>query len=241
MIFIDAFNEVIFKPLLNLLVITVDLIPGGDLGFAIIIVTLVIRFILLPLSYKQAKSQHKLTKLQTEVKRIQKENKNNKQKAAREVMALYKKHKINPLAGFIPLLIQLPIIFGLFRIFMTYLSGQTLEGLYSFVSQPDSINTMFLGVVNLAESSAVLAVLTGLAQFISSKITFAAHKQQKKENTENTNKPDFQNIMRTQMTYIMPLVIAFIAFTFPAGLALYWFTTTIFSAAQQYIINKQLD
>lgn len=238
MILVAAFNELVFKPLLNLLIFIVDVVPGGDLGIAIILVTIFIRFLLLPLSYKQAHSQHKLTKLHPEIKRVQIDHKHDKQAAARAVMALYKEHKINPLSGFVPLLVQLPLIFGLFQIFRLDFSNGVTSGLYSFVARPEHIDTVFLGFMNLTEPSAALAALTGLAQFLQSKITFKKYPHQG-ENQDN--KPDFQRIMRTQMTYVMPLVITFIALSFPAGLALYWFTTTVFSAVQQYFINKKLD
>lgn len=231
---ITLFNTIIFEPILNFLVAAINFLPGNDLGFAIIVVTVVIRALIYPLSGKALKSQKKLTELQPKIKEIQNKHKDDKQKQSQEIMAFYKAEGINPFAGCLPLLIQLPIIIGLYRVFLVDLaSSAAREHLYSFIAAPAVIRTNFLGLVELTQASLVLAVLAGLSQFALSKLTF---KQRKK-----TGLPagGMQAMMGTQMTYILPVVTVFIAQSFPAGLVLFWVATTLFSLGQQYVINRQ--
>ncbi|MDX1535232.1 MAG: YidC/Oxa1 family membrane protein insertase [Candidatus Spechtbacterales bacterium] len=237
-ILLTIFNNLIFQPIVNLLVIFIDILPGANLGVAIILVTVLIRLALFPLSYKALKSQKELSTLQPKIKEIQKKHKKDKEAQSRAIMEFYKEHKINPFSGCVPFLIQLPIILGMYRVFLTELEPGNIEGLYSFVSQPEYINTMFLSI-NLAEQSLILAILAGLAQFVLSKTTFSQKKKIGK--TKSGSQPDFQKIMGKQMTYILPFITIFIARSFPAGLVLYWFTTTVFSFGQQYSINKKFE
>ena len=233
---IAIFDEAIFRPILNLLVIVLNILPGNDLGWAIIIVTVLTRLILFPLSHKALKSQKRLAEFQPQLKSIQKKHKNDKQKQSQAVMEFYKKQNINPLSGCLPFLIQLPIIIGLYRVFLIELTPENLTGLYSFVAPPAYIYTNFLGVVNLLEASVVLALLSAFAQFMVSKITF-----NQKKTTGSQSTSGLQGMMGKQMTYVLPFVTFFIARSFPAGLVLYWFTTTIFSFGQQVIINKMIE
>lgn len=237
---IALFNEIIFRPLLNLLVFVFNILPGDDLGVAIIGVTLLIRFILYPLSYKALKSQKKLADLQPQLKEIQDKHKKDKQAQSRAVMSFYKENGVNPFAGCVPFIIQLPILIGLYRVFLIELTPENLTGLYSFVATPQNIDLIFLGFINLAQPSALLAVLTGFAQFLQSKVTFSQRKNIGASQSGSGATRDFQNIMGKQMTYVLPVVMVFIALSFPAGLALYWFVTTLFSFVQQYVINRKM-
>jgi YidC/Oxa1 family membrane protein insertase len=232
---VALFNTIIFEPLLNFLVVVTNFLPGNDLGFAIIIVTVIIRVLIYPLSGKALKSQKRLTELQPKIKEIQNKHKNDRQKQSQAIMEFYKKEGINPFAGCLPLLIQLPIIIGLYRVFLVDLSTSEInEYLYSFVAAPEVIHTNFLGLVELTQPSLVLAVLAGLSQFVLSKLTF---KQRKK--TGLSLDGGIQAMMVTQMTYVLPVVTVFIAQSFPAGLVLFWTATTLFSLGQQYVINIQ--
>ena len=234
---IGLFNSLIFEPLLNLLIVTVNFIPGHNLGLAIIIVTFLIRLVLYPLSHKALVSQRKLFALSPEIKKIQKKLNEDKQAQSKAVMELYKKEGINPLAGCVPFLIQLPFIFGLYRVFLSELTPGSLPPLYSFVSVPQNINTLFLGI-SLTESSILLALMAAVSQFFLSKFMFSRRKD---TGITSGKKNDFQSIMGKQMMYVLPVVTFFIAQSFPAGLALYWVTTTLFSFGEQYIINKRIS
>lgn len=235
-ILITVFNEIIFRPLINFLVVILNFLPGSNLGLAIIVVTLIARFLLYPLSHKALKSQRQMANLQPQLKEIQKKHKNNKEARSRAIMEFYKENKVNPFSGCLPFLVQLPLIIGLYRVFLSDLTPEGFSGLYSFVSTPEFVNTMFLGFLNLSEPSLALAILAGFSQFLLSKSIFS---QRKKIGIATTSKKgDFQSMMGTQMTYVLPVVTVFIAQSFPSGLVLYWFVTTVFSFAQQYVINK---
>ncbi|MEX0869919.1 MAG: YidC/Oxa1 family membrane protein insertase [Candidatus Spechtbacterales bacterium] len=236
---IALFNTLIFEPLFNLLVFVVSLVPGNELGVAIIIVTLIIRGMLYPLSHKALKSQRQLTKLQPEIKKIQEKHKKDKQEQSKAIMEFYKENNINPFSGCVPFLIQIPIIIGLYRVFLININNDIGEHLYSFVSAPENINTVFLNI-DLVGSSVFLAVLAGGAQFGLSKLTFS-RKSKSGAPAASGKAADFQNMMGKQMTYVLPVVTVFIAQNFPAGLVLYWFITTLFSFGQQYVINKSVD
>jgi YidC/Oxa1 family membrane protein insertase len=161
----------------------------------------------------------------------------------KQTMVLYKEHKINPVTGCLPILIQLPILLALYRVFFTGISDpEKLNNLYSFVAQPESLNVIFLGLIDLSEKSIFLALLAGFFQFVQSKMIMpkksASQKQMKIGNI------DFSSLMGQQMVYFMPLITIFIAWNLPAALPLYWVVVTVFGVVQQYftktLINQKI-
>lgn len=228
------FNEVLYRPLFNGLVFLYNIIPGHDFGVAIILLTLIIRLLLYPLFQKSIKSQQALTILQPKIKEIQKKYKNDKEKQARLMMELYKTHKVNPMSGCLPILIQLPILYAFFRVLWTGLDPSKLNNLYWFISNPGLINPIFLGIIDLSKKSPFLAILAGIAQFIQSKMMMPKNSYPKID-----HKLDWTRTMSTQMTYLMPVLTIFIAWGLPAGLPLYWLSLTLFGIFQQYIALKK--
>lgn len=236
-IIISVFNEVLYRPLFNALIWLYNVIPGQDLGIAIIVLTILIRLILYPLSKKSIQSQKALSKLQPQIKEIQKKYKN-KEEQAREMMALYRKYKVNPMSGCLPILIQLPLLIALYRVFFTGLDPEKLNGLYSFIGQPESLNLIFLGIVDLSQRNIILALLAGLFQFIQSKMIMPQLKQ--KQSTK-AGGFDFSSMMSRQMLYFMPLITIFIAWNLPAALPLYWIVITLFGIIQQYFTKTGIE
>ncbi|MAF20584.1 MAG: hypothetical protein CMI55_02795 [Parcubacteria group bacterium] len=239
---VDIFNQVLYLPLFNALIWLYNIIPGNDLGIAIIILTVLIRFIFYPLSRKAIRSQKVMSELQPKIKEIQKKCKS-KEEQMKQTMVLYKEHKINPVTGCLPILIQLPILLALYRVFFTGISDpEKLNNLYSFVAQPESLNVIFLGLIDLSERSIFLALLAGFFQFVQSKMIMpkksASQKQMKIGNI------DFSSLMGQQMVYFMPLITIFIAWNLPAALPLYWVVVTVFGVVQQYftktLINQKI-
>lgn len=230
---ISTFNTVLYQPLFNALVFLYNYLPGNDFGVAIIILTILIRLILYPLSAKGIKSQKALASIQPKIKEIQEKHKENKEKQTKELMELYKKEKINPFSGCLPLLVQLPVIIALYRVFWGGLDPEKLNLLYSFVSSPGEINSMFLGFLNLANPNIFLAVFVGIAQFIQIKII--SNKPQKSSKKGS----GFAEEMQKQMQYFMPIFIVLILWRLPSALGLYLLTTTLFTIVQQYIIVKK--
>ncbi|MDA3815636.1 MAG: YidC/Oxa1 family membrane protein insertase [Patescibacteria group bacterium] len=235
----SLFTTVLYQPLFNALVFIYDIIP--DLGITIIIITVIIRVILLPLSKKAIESQKKMQELQPELKEIQEKYKNDKQKKGEEMMKLYKKRKINPAAGCLPLIIQLVILIALYRVFLNasihFDNGSDL--LYSFINAPESINPMSFGIIDITKRSIPLAIVAAGFQFWQTKMMMAKQKKTQQPK-KDSGEPDFGTIMQQQMLYIAPIMTFVIGFQFPAGLPIYWIVTTLFMIGQQYyILHKE--
>jgi len=235
----DIYNLILYQPLFNILILFYQYLPGKDFGVAIILLTVSIRLITYPLMAKSIKSQKILSELQPKIQEVQQKFKNDKQAQAREVMALYKKEKINPFGGFLPLLIQLPILFALYGVFWKGLQPGQMSQLYSFVPHPLAIDPTFLVIFNLAQPSIILAVLAGICQFIQTKMmTPSLRSGQAIKNKDQMSQ--FSNIMQKQMLYLFPLFTVFILWKMPSAIGLYWVVTSLFSIGQQYLIMKPL-
>jgi YidC/Oxa1 family membrane protein insertase len=234
------YHTFIADPIINAMVAIYNTLPIQDLGITIIILTLIIRLILLPLSYRAARTQREMAKIQPKLKEIQKKFKDNKEEQAKKLMEIYKQHKINPLAGFIPLLIQLPVLIALYRAFMAIINDASQLPLYSFVSAPQVINASFLGIVNLATPSIALAVIAGLSQFGYSKLMTTVGKTNQESN-KNKKAGGISTMLGSQMTYFLPVITILIGSRLPAGLPLYWATTTLFSVSEQFFVRRKQD
>ena len=218
----NIYNFILYQPLFNVLILFYQYIPGKDFGVAVILLTILIRLVLYPLMTKSIRSQKILTELQPKIQEIQQKFKNDKQTQAKEIMALYKREKINPLGGFLPLLIQLPILIALYQVFW---KGVLVEG----------IDPTFLGILNLAQPSIILAVLAGICQFFQTKTM--TPKAQKVKDGDKVGQ--FSNMMQKQMLYIFPIFTVFILFKMPSAIGLYWVVTSLFYIGQQYLIMKK--
>lgn len=234
------YHEVLFSPLFNLLVGITNILPTHSVGFAIILVTIIVRLILLPSSLhharQQQKNQGKMAALQKELKAIQEEHKNDRGKRAEATMALYRKSGVNPTSGCLPLLIQLPILLALYRVFLSGLGPETFQNLYSFVAVPTQIQMSFFGV-DLSQPGLYFGVLAGIAQFIQMRFFNPATAM---GGGMDQSSEQMMASMQKNMTYIFPVMTVFIALQLPAALALYWFTSTVLALLQQYIIKRTL-
>ncbi|MDQ3018849.1 MAG: YidC/Oxa1 family membrane protein insertase [bacterium] len=227
---LHLYNEIIYRPILNLLVWLYNVIPGQDIGIVIILVTLAIRFILAPFMHKSLKGQRALSALQPKLNDLREKHKDDREGQAKAMMELYKEHNVNPLSSCLPLLVQLPILIALYQVFDKALKGN-LNGLYSFVVNPGTLDPRFLSWVDLSQPNIIFAVVAGITQYWQSRMIT---KWQTAPSTDPTAK-----IMNAQMTYILPLVSVFIAWKLPAGLPLYWIVTTLFAIGQQYYITRK--
>jgi YidC/Oxa1 family membrane protein insertase len=224
---IALYNEIIYRPLLNLLVFFYHYIP--DIGVVIVLLTVLIRIILAPSFHKSLKSQKAMTDLQPKMNEVREKYKNDKEGQAKAMMQLYKDHKVNPLSSCLPLLVQFPILIALYQVFSKAL-GNHLVGLYSFVPKPETISPFFLHFMNLSKPSIALGVLAGLAQFWQSKLMMPKNNQSADTMTK---------AMSMQTTYFLPIISVVIAIKLPGGLPLYWLVTTLFAVAQQYYIQNK--
>ena len=225
-----AYNDIIYRPLLNLLVYVYNVLPGHDIGLVIILLTLLIRLVLAPSFHKSLKSQKAMNDLQPKLNEVREKYKDDKEGQAKAMMQLYKDHEINPLASCLPLVIQLPILIALYQVFRVALGTHPqLTGLYSFVKNPGSISPYFLHLINLGTPNVIFGILAGLAQFWQSKLMMGRVKSQDMT----------ARAMSMQTTYVLPVISVLIALKLPAGLPLYWIVTTLFAVAQQYYIIRQ--
>ena len=233
---INAFNVILYQPLFNALVLLYEYLPGHDFGVAVIALTVIIRLLFYPLMAQAIKSQKSLSGLQPKIQEIQSKYKDNKEKQARATMELYQKEKINPFGGCLPLLLQLPILFALYRVFWQGLQPGAMDMLYSFVPHPGVIDPTFLGIINLGEASLVLAVLAGITQFFQTKMITP---KTPKSKTGEGQMAQFSGMMQKQMLYFFPIFTVFILWKLPAAIGLYWIITALFSILQQYLIFKK--
>ena len=236
-----VYTEILFRPLYNLLVGIMNLDPSHSVGIAIIVVTIIVRLILLPPSIRQAKqmqhNQEKMSGLQKEIAKLKKQHKDNKSKQAEETMKLYKQAGVNPASGCLPLLIQLPILLALYRVFLTGINEDSFGFLYSFVEAPTSVQQIFLGLP-LTEPSVLLGAIAGAGQFALMKYFTGTPTAQPGANEETQQ---MMMTMQKNMMYIFPVMTIFIALQLPAALSLYWVISTAWAIGQQYFIRRSLN
>ncbi len=233
------FHNLLYQPIFNLLIFFYNLIP--DIGIAIIIISVIIKLILHPLSRKSAKSQRALQTLQPKIEAIKEQYKDQKEKLAQETLALYKKEKISPFSSCLPLLIQFPIIIAVYQVLRSGLRTNDFQELYSFVANPGTINTTMFGLswLDLSKPQIFLGVLAGIAQFWQTRLLMSKKKIHKVN--EEKKEPGMMETMNKQMMYTMPIITVVISATLPGGLALYWFVMTLFGALEQYIVNRDME
>lgn len=237
----QLFNDFLVIPLYNLLILILTHVPFVDLGFAVILLTIIVRLILFPLSKSAIKTQLKMKDIQKPIEEIKIKYKDDQQQMAIETMKFYKENDIKPFSGILLLFIQLPIIFALYFVFLKEgLPNIDLSLLYSFVQAPEFVNPKFLGIFNLASKSITLALLAGATQFFQARLMLKKSDQTEKKPTENNFQNDLMKSMQIQMQYVLPgLMIAF-SYSLGAVIALYFTTSNIFSILQEVYLKKKL-
>ncbi len=230
----NIWNAVLYQPLLNALAFLVSITPGGDVGVAVIVLTILVKIVLLPLSQKSIESQAQMNILTPELNKI-KASGASKEEQARLTFELYKAHKTNPFSGCLLVLIQIPIIFALYYVFYKGITFN--EGiLYSFVSAPANMNMLFLGILDISKKSLILAILAGISQYLQAQFM---PKPAVSTGTSGSFQDNFTKSMNMQMKYVFPFLIAFIAYGISGAIALYWITSNLFMVAQQIYIRKK--
>ena len=227
-------KAVLYKPLFNALIFLVFLMPGHNVGLAIILLTVIIRLILLPSSMSATRQQKRMRDLQPEIQELQAKYKGDKQRQSQELMAFYKREKINPLGSCLPLLIQLPILLILYYVFINGLNTARFDLLYSFTPRPDFMHTWFLGIDLAKPDRFILPVIAGILQYFQSRQLMPVTPPKKEGQS-----PDMQSMVSKQMMYLMPVFTVLIAGRLPAALPLYWIVTTLFAIGQQWYVFRQ--
>lgn len=231
------FQTFFYQPILNLLVFLYNVIPGHDFGVAIVLLTVIVKLVLFPFAQAAIKSQKAMQELQPKLNEIKQKYANDKEKMSKEMLLLYQGNKVNPFSSCLPLIVQMPFLFAVFKVFSAELNHQSLGLVYGFISRPEYINTISLGMFDLSASkNIILALLVGGAQFWQGKMMISKRPEVKGEGAKDE---DLTAIMNKQMLYMMPVMIAFFSYSFPAGLAFYWLINTLLTGLQQYIVLKK--
>lgn len=230
-----------FDPVYNGLVFFIDVIPGGDVGLAIIATVIIVKTILLPLSIKAAKTQRIMREIEPKLKELKEKFKDKREEQAKAMMDIYKEAKINPLASIGLIFLQIPIVIALYFSVSkgggVTLPNINLDILYSFIAAPSVVNMNFLGIVDIAGKSLVLAVLAGVTQYFQVKVSMPAISP-KDPNAAPNFKDDFARNMQLQMRYMMPVIIFFVAYAVSASIALYFFVSNLVAITQEFYIKK---
>lgn len=237
----ELFNTFLYEPLYNALIALIHVVPGADIGIAVIVLTIIVKLILFPLSITSVRTQVKMKALQKPIKEMQTKYKDNREELGRQMLALYREHKLNPFSGFFLILIQIPVIFALYWVFLkANLPAINTEILYSFVTVPDVLNVHFLGLFDITESrNVILALFAAMTQFFQAKYAFPKP-EPLKEGEEKTFQHDLAKSMSLQITYIMPIIIFFISYGLLAVVSLYWAVSNLFAIGQEVYVRNNI-
>ena len=237
------YHTFFYQPLYNGLIFLLALFPAWfDIGMAIVIFTVLIRFILFPLSKASIRTQIRMKELEPKLKEVKERYKNDTQAQSVETMKLYKEYKVNPLASIAFLIIQIPIIIDLYRLFLTGgLPNIQLDLLYPFVHAPSHAVLMQFFGIDVTQRSIVMALLAGISQYFQVKLSVP---QIPVADPSKPKSPSFKNdlakTMSLQMRYMLPIMVAFISYGINAAIALYWTTSNVFAICQEYFVRRRL-
>ncbi|MBT4119592.1 MAG: YidC/Oxa1 family membrane protein insertase [Candidatus Peribacter sp.] len=240
----QIFRTFITKPLLNGLIFVASMTPGYNLGIAIIILTIIVKLILFVPTQHAMEGQRKMQAVQPKMDAMKAKYKDNPKKMQEETMKLWKENKVNPMQSCLPMLIQFPILIGLFFTIrdgsVLALSEHLLYPVYQNLSW--DFGTQFLGMDLTLPNVTVMPILLVVMQFFQMKLSFAANK--KKEEKSGTKKKkeaaSQQEVQQKVMMYGLPLMIGFFAIKFPAAVSLYWAASTVFAVGQQVYVNRKV-
>lgn len=237
----SLFHGLFYDPLYNLLVFIIQHVPGGDVGLATIIVTIIVKVILFPLSKQATKTQLKMKVLEPELAKIKEQYGSNREEFGRKTLEFYRNNQLNPFASFFLILLQLPVIIALAYIFISGgLPSIKSELLYSFVQVPSVISTLFIGLVDVGGRSIILSIIAGLAQFIQIRLSVPAYTAPANPTKNPSFSDDLAKSMNVQMRYIMPLIMFFVCLSVSGAVALYWITGSIFTIGQELYFRRTI-
>ncbi len=223
----NIFFEVLYQPLYNLLVILYNLIPGGGVGLAIILMTILIKSLVFPLTFKSMKAQKELQELQPKVNEIKAKYKDNQEQMAKELMNVYRTHKVNPFASCLPTVVQIVIFITLYRVLSAGIQTIDPEKLYSWVHNPGVMEHMFLSM-NLTAVSIPLAILAAGMQFFQARQMISRRPPKEVRKSSGALDEDMQATMNKMMVTVLPIMMLVLGVTtLPGGTTLYIFVSTL--------------
>jgi len=221
------------------LVFFISVAPWGDIGVAVIVLTLLVRGVLFPLSHKSTKSQVKMREIEPEIKALKEKHKD-KQEQSKKIMELYQKHGLNPFSGCLFVLVQMPVIIALYWVFFRGLSaGFDESALYSFVVAPETYNFYFLGFIDMLGKSFLLAGAAGISQYFQMALSVPKLEADVSRIGKGNLQEDLMKSFNLQMRYGLPVFVFVISYTISAAVALYWLTSNLFSVAHELYVRKK--
>lgn len=236
----SAFHAAVYDPIYNALVYAVDVVPGHDMGIAVIIVTILVRFILYPLSRRAIKAQMDMKRIAPELEEIKKKYADKREEQGQAIFALYRERGVNPFAGLLLLLVQIPILLGLYFVFARGgLPAIDTSILYAFVPAPMEVNIHFLGIVDMTGKSMVLAVLAGLTQFIYTRLSMGPRGSLVA--AEASFSADMARTLDLQARYALPVMVVGISYFIAAAAPLYWLTSNLFMIGQELLSGRRFN
>lgn len=236
-IFRTLWTEGLYKPIFNTLIFLISILPNYSLGWAIILLTFLIKLILLAPNQKALKAQKQMQKVQPQLDALKKKHKDNPQKLAEETMKIWQKHKVNPMSSCLPMLIQFPVLIALFYVVKNGLDFINPQLLYGSLKGFDAslIEPIFLGLIDLTKVNILaLPIIIGLLQFGQMRLTLG-------KSIKNAPTDSPMPMMNKTMIYFMPLLIAFFTASLPAAVGFYWGASTLFGIGQQLVVNRSKD
>jgi len=233
----NIFQTFFFRPLYNGLIFLFNTLPFFDAGVIVILFTILVKLALFPLSKKSVVAQMEMKSIEPDLVAIKEKYKTNKQEQARKTMELYKEKNINPFSSIFLILIQLPIVFALYFIFLRSGLPEINDSLlYSFISHPPSIKIMFLGLIDISQKSYILAFLAGVSSFL--QIRYSVPPYKKTDTSKRSFQSDLARSMNIQMRYFFPIIVFFISYNISGAIALYWVTSNLFTLGQEFWVRK---
>lgn len=240
--FSSIWHTFFFDPVYNSLVFFIDVIPGGDVGMAIIVTVILVKVVLLPVSLKAARTQLIMHKMDPELRAIKEEYKDNREEQARRTLELFQANKVNPFSSILLLFIQIPIVIALYFSVSPgsaiHLPDINAAYLYSFIPTPETVSMLFFGAIDIAAKSLPLALLAGVTQFIYTRMSLPILAP-RDPGAEASFKDDFNRSMQLQMRYVMPIIIFFAAYTISATIALYFVVSNLMTILQELIVRRK--
>ncbi len=237
----ELFHTILFAPLYNGLVFLIDVVPGGSVGLAVILLTIVVKLILFPLSAKAVRAQIQMKIIQKPMAEIREKFKDNREAMGRAMLDLYKKYKINPFSGIAVLFVQIPIIIALYLVFLNGgLPTINTEWLYSFVPVPTNVDMHFFGLGNIGVSGSILlALLVGISQYFQARFSFPKP-EPRNPNAAPNLQDDIARGMQIQVKYVLPVFIAFISYSLISVVSIYWIVSNLFSIGQELYMRSRI-
>lgn len=223
----NFFFILLYQPLYNLLVWFYNLVPGGGLGLAIIFVTILVKGATFPLTFKSMKAQKDMQEIQPKINEIKVKYKDNQEQLAKELMAVYRDHKVNPFASCLPLILQLVIFVVLYRVLSAGIQTVNADILYSFVHNPGAMGHMLLGI-DLATASIPLAILAAGMQYLQAKQMVTRRPPKAARQSSGAMDEDVMASMNKMTLYMLPAMMLVLGVTtLPGGTTLYIFVSTL--------------